>query len=427
MRAQLFWFYDLLRGSAIKNELEDIKWILRDPFDVDQKERRELHVKKLLEHAVQTVPYYEGRTVSNLTDFPVVNKKVVQDNFESFKSSLFHGKDLFKVATSGSTGVPLMLFHNNGKRHRNTADVLYFLENTGYEIGNTLFELEVWRNHNRRNGFKNFLQNTVQFDVSSMNGERIEKLLKLLSKSSNKKNILGFSSALESICAYIETNNIPPKTKNIESVIANSEYLNTYTREAVQRIFDCPIYSRYSSEELGILAHQTSTSDVDFQINWASYYVEILDMNSDIPAKNGTLGRLVVTDLFNYSMPLIRYDTGDVAMFNESDKRFLKTPEGRKMDMIFDTQGNMLSSYVVYTKFHPYYHLLHQYQFVQMGEKEYLIKLNIKNSFAFERELISSFKDDFGKDAIITVAYVDEIPPLSSGKRKKVVNEYKKS
>lgn len=95
--------------------------------------------------------------------------------------------------------------------------------------------------------------------------------------------------------------------------------------------------------------------------------------------------------------------------------------------MIFDTQGNMLSSYVVYTKFYPYYHLLHQYQFVQMGEKEYLVKLNTKEDFAFERELISSFKDDFGKDAIITVAHVDEIPPLSSGKRKKVVNEYKKS
>jgi len=32
-----------------------------------------------------------------------------------------------------------------------------------------------------------------------------------------------------------------------------------------------------------------------------------------------------------------------------------------------------------------------------------------------------------GEEAIISFEYVDEIPLLSSGKRKKIVNEYKKS
>ena len=114
-------------------------------------------------------------------------------------------------------------------------------------------------------------------------------------------------------------------------------------------------------------------------------------------------------------------------MFKEGNNRLLKTVEGRMMDMVYDTKGNLLSSYVVYTKFYPFYDLLNQYQFIQIGQKEYHIKLNLKGEFNFKNELVESVKRDFGEDAKISIELVDGIPPLSSGKRKKVVNEYKKS
>jgi phenylacetate-CoA ligase len=129
-------------------------------------------------------------------------------------------------------------------------------------------------------------------------------------------------------------------------------------------------------------------------------------------------------------MPIIRYDTGDIAKLglNKDGDFVLEQIEGRKMDVIHDSKGNIVSSFVVYTKFYNYYHLLKQYQFIQQGEKDYEVKLNLQgNNFEFEDDLIASIKSDFGNDSNVTITYVDEIPPLSSGKRRKVVNNYKKA
>ena len=428
LRRKMFWYMDTLKGSPIKDYYQEIGGIQDTPLDSESIKAKEKNLKKLLNHTVSSTSFYKDFwEYRSLHDFPVINKKMIQDNFELFKSDKFKTDTLFKVSTSGSTGVPFKLYHNKDKRRRNTADVLFFSEKSGYSIGNLLFELEVWRGHNKRRKIKNLLQNTVQFDISKLTDGRIEHFLGLLENSDQPKSILGFPSALEQICNYINTNGVEPRIKNLNGVIANSEYLNDYTRNAVENLLGGPIYSRYSSEELGIIAHQTKSSGKDFEINWASYFVEILDMDKDITAQEGQYGRLVITDLFNYSMPLIRYDTGDIAMFKEGNNRLLKTVEGRKMDMVYDTNGNLLSSYVVYTKFYPFYDLLNQYQFIQIGQKEYHIKLNLKGEFNFKNELVESVKRDFGEDAKISFELVDGIPPLLSGKRKKVVNEYKKS
>jgi phenylacetate-CoA ligase len=64
-----------------------------------------------------------------------------------------------------------------------------------------------------------------------------------------------------------------------------------------------------------------------------------------------------------------------------------------------------------------------QYQFIQKGQNEYEFRLNTDESFNRENELIDHFKEFLGKDTQINVTYVEEIPLLNSGKRKKVVNE----
>ena len=423
-----FGFYakDRLGGGKIKQSIGEIAQVLKEPFSPSSVAYRSEKLEKLLQHATATVPFYQKRGLHEFTDFPVVRKNTIQKDFDAFRSEKFVESPLFKVSTSGSTGIPFLLYHNPEKRQRNTADVLHFMNQTGYRIGNALFELEVWRGHNKRAGWKNLVQNTIQFDVTKMGSGEIEDLLSRIKRARGPKNILGFASALESIAQEMERQDLNMGRHNLRGITANSEYLNPYTREVLERRFNTPVYSRYSSEEMGILAHQTENSGTSFQLNWASYIFEIMEMDRDIPAAEGQLGRLVVTDLYNHSMPLIRYDTSDVGMFapDNSDNRYLSAVEGRKMDMVTDTSGTVLSSFVVYTLFYPYYHLLNQYQFIQEGAKEYTIKLNAKGPFDKEFQLVEAVKADFGQDARVNIIYVDEIPALASGKRRKVVNLY---
>lgn len=432
VRNKFFWTLDGLKGGLIKNQLNEVELGVKHPNSDKAKDLKNQHTNNIIKHAVETTPYYGNfNNAKTISDFPVIRKTTIQDNFEQFQSYKFKDADNFKVSTSGSTGVPFFLYQNKGKRNRNHADIIYFFNAASFEIGNRLYELEVWRGHNEKGKLKAWLQNAVQFDISRLTDERIEAFLNLIKKDrQSKKTMLGFASSYEMIAQYLERNNIFLKDTGIIAAIANSEYLNPYTKETLGKHLDTQVLSRYSSEEVGMIAQQTLQSPNNFVVNHASYHVEILNLDNDKPVKPGEFGRIVVTDLFNYAMPIIRYDTGDIAKLalNEDGVEVLEQIEGRKMDVIHDSKGNIVSSFVVYTKFYNYYHLLKQYQFIQQGEKEYEVKLNLQGeNFEFEDELITSIKSDFGSDANVVITYVDEIPPLSSGKRRKVINNYKKA
>ncbi|MEC3907985.1 CoF synthetase [Tamlana sp. 2201CG12-4] len=427
MRNTSFWLIDTLKGGNVKTHLDEISFVLNNPQSTESLKIRQQHLENLLKHASETTPFYfDYKGTKNINEFPVIRKTVVQGDFKSFQSAPYIKKQNYKVSTSGSTGIPFFLFQDTNKRNRNRADVLYFSGQSNFKLGNRLFELEVWRSHNKKGRLASWMQNITQFDVSRLTDSRISEFISILRNYKGEKNILGFASSLEQISQYLDRNYVDLKDLNLNSVIANSEYLNYYTKTTLGKHFNTPVLSRYSSEEVGVIAQQTNHSTEHFIINHASYYVELLDLNDDKPVKPGEFGRIVVTDLFNYSMPLIRYDTGDIAkllQLENGQTKFEKI-EGRKMDLIYDTKGNIVSSFVVYTKFYNYYNLLKQYQFIQQGEKEYEIVLNIIDTFPHEQALIDSIKKDFGNDAKVTISFVDEIPLLSSGKRKKVVNNY---
>ncbi|MGK0324214.1 MAG: phenylacetate-CoA ligase [Psychroserpens sp.] len=209
-------------------------------------------------------------------------------------------------------------------------------------------------------------------------------------------------------------------------MIANAEALSTHTKESVKKYFGFDILSRYSNMENGILSQQISNEGDNFHVNWASYYIEILDLEKDIPLAYGKLGRVVVTDLFNFNMPLIRYDTGDLAIMDIDKTRFNGAPsfvqvEGRRMDVICDTKGKPMTTVAYELEYFPE---LNQFQLIQETEKSYCVKVNSEGDFKREDEMISVLKSFLGEDAIINIDYVDEVPQLSSGKRKLTLNNY---
>ena len=273
-RNKLFWLLDGLKKGRIKSQLKEIKLGVEQPNSVKAIQHKEAYLSKLLDHAVRTTPYYNALSdVKSISDFPVIRKTTIQDNFDLFKSIDFKDKPNFKVSTSGSTGVPFFLFQNSDKRTRNRADVIYFFNKANFYVGNRLYELEVWRGHNKKGKLKSWLQNVNQFDISRLTDERIASFLDLLkSDKQSKKTMLGFASAYEMIAQYLEKNNIMLRDLNLMSAIANAEYLNDYTKSILGKHLNTVVLSRYSSEEIGIIAQQTIESPDRFVINNASIY-----------------------------------------------------------------------------------------------------------------------------------------------------------
>ena len=101
---------------------------------------------------------------------------------------------------------------------------------------------------------------------------------------------------------------------------------------------------------------------------------------------------------------------------------YLRELYGRRYDQVFDTKGRVVSPFVFYNGLSTD-QSIRQYQFIQTGEKDYVLEMNADPDPDKERELIAYIRQYFGEDAQVAIEYVAEIPVLSSGKRKNIVNK----
>ncbi len=433
IRSKAFWFFDYLNGSPIFSNIEKIKEINEsDDYFVVIKYQQKL-MNDLLKYAAIKIPFYQGLDLQKAEDFPVINKSIIKENLSMFLSPSYKRESLHRSVTSGSTGTPFVSYKDKRKKHRNTADTLYFSSLAGYEFAEPLFYLKIWGGHNRKSRLQQLMQNIFPVDVVQLTESNIKKFIDEMGKKFCKVHVNGYASALEEICKYLDSE---PTSKanqylNIGSVIAQSEALSPQTKERLHKYFDCLSCSRYSNIENGIVAQQTLENNDVFKVNAASYKLEILNVENDLAAKPGDFGRIVVTDLYNYAMPFIRYDTGDIGKFavkknGEIDYAYLQQIQGRVLDQLLDTKGNIVSSFVMYKNMHKYAEI-EQYQLIQENKKHYRFVISINRNFEREEEIKQEFLDYLGCDAQFDIEYVDEIPLLSSGKRRMIVNNYLKN
>ncbi|MEZ4856045.1 MAG: CoF synthetase [Gelidibacter sp.] len=426
-RNTIFWILDALKGGKIHKHYKELGVILEDYNSDNSKNLRKKHLNHLLNHAAKTVPFYKDiADKNNLEAFPVVNKLIIKDNYDAFKSSSYLNKKKYKVSTSGSSGTPFNLYQNKNKQNRNSTDAIYFAKRAGIAIGIKVYFIRVWTKYNRKSALLSWIQNVGMQNAANLNKAEIENFIAKLLKSKKSKGIWSYASALDTISKYVQVEHKEPINCNMTCVVACSERLNLHTKTTLQTYFNAPVISRYSNAENGILAQQKANTD-HFDINWASYYFEIFKFDEDTPAELGELGRVIITDLFNYCMPIIRYDTGDVASIelDEHNVPVFKKVEGRRQDLIYNTKGELISSFVIGAVMKKYSNFK-QFQFIQIDEKAYVIKLNTDTLFKGEQQLINEFKEALGNNCSIEIKYLNEIPLLASGKQRQVMSAYNK-
>ena len=239
-------------------------------------------------------------------------------------------------------------------------------------------------------------------------------------ESYNPRSIVAYGSMWDAIANYIYEGKAKECKLKLYSIFSEAEGLKERTREIISEYFHCPVYSRYGNEENGVLA-QEDGSIHGHRLNTASYYVEVLKLESDAPAEDGEIGRVVITDLFNYAFPMIRYENGDLATRcqTEDGKVYLKDVIGRKVDMLYTTDGKMvnwLRSLIFLKKYRD----IKQFQIIQETLNKFVWVLNTKNH-GYEDMIIRESKELFGQDSEYEFRYVDEIPKLRSGKTQMTV------
>ncbi len=94
-------------------------------------------------------------------------------------------------------------------------------------------------------------------------------------------------------------------------LLAISEQLTVGMRRRISTTFSAPLQQNYGLNEIGIVASRCPEGG-RYHVHTEHCLVEIVDDNGQ-PCRPGETGRILVTTLTNSAMPLIRYDTGDLA------------------------------------------------------------------------------------------------------------------
>lgn len=423
IRATIFWLKDKWVGRGrVKASYSDVeKYVAVGDDNMAQ-------LEKIIKWASEEVPYYEEYKGRPFCEFPIVNKSIIRGDYDRFKAKSFLGTKLHAESTSGSTGTPFTIYQDAGKRMRASADSLYFADMAGFHLGTKLYYVRVWTDMNKKSPLQCKLKNIVMQDSKSLSEGNLESFLKRLEADKSEKSILSYANTITAMYRWMKETG-RKTTACVSSIITMSESLPPEVKEGMQELFGCPVVSRYSNQECGMVSQQRKDGE-EYVINTGSFFVEVLHLDSNEPVEDGVLGRIVITDLYNKAMPLLRYDTGDLGVMSHISKsgkagKYLAKVEGRSNDFIYSTKGEMLSPVTISVGMWKYNDLI-QWLFIQQEKGNYEMQLKTLNPpYAKEDELVADLKSFVGEDANIQIVYVDDIPLLKSGKRKYVVNMMK--
>ena len=423
-----FWAVDRLTGGRVYRYYQEIRESYKRGTSVAKTEEK---IRNLIAHAVRTTEFYKDYAEDTpLEKMPVMNKEAYRSHYEECQSSVYKdASDNRTMYTSGSTGTPFAMIQNRNKILHNTAASIFLGAAGGYYIGMKNAFIRMWiGDHAKKSLLSRIAENLIMMDCSNLDDEKLGEMVSVIRKK-KVKCLIGYSAALGEISRYIDRHQIDTTDFCVKTILPISESMPSEVRRNLERQLNCTVRSWYSNEENGIMGLQRE-EDESYYIDSESYYYEILKLDSDEPAEPGELGRIVITDLYNYAIPLIRYDNGDLAVAERREKNgrfrlYLKELYGRRGDMIYDTKGRVVSPFVLLNGL-SMAKGISQYRFIQEDIRKYTLWLNGEKEEIDEKAILDFIRPYFGEDAEITVEYLDEIPVLNSGKRKSFENRCEK-
>jgi phenylacetate-CoA ligase len=392
-------------------------------------------LQRLLEHCGTHVPYYRRRwrelgvtaaDIRSLDDYarlPVLTKAEIRAHAEEFEADGWRGRLLYK-ATGGSTGEPLRFGYTRESNDRRTAVMWRGYGWAGARMGRrTLFlwggavgqphPLKQFKERLYHAAFARRMLNS--FHMTDANLGRYADAI----DSYRPEVIVGYVGPLVRLAQWLLDSG--RRVARPVSVLGAAEALHDFQRELIERAFGCPAYNTYGCREVMLIASECEHRQ-GLHVNADHLVVELHG------AQAGP-GEVLLTDLSNHGMPLLRYANGDMATAGDGTcpcgrgLPLLSRVDGRVLDAIRTPDGRLLPG-----EFFP--HMLKdvpglkRFQLVQRDLDR--LELSLVCGEAFDDASLAYIRREVAKVAGERVGLecriVDDIPLTPSGKLRVTVS-----
>ena len=381
-------------------------------------------LRKLLDYAYTNIKGYRHKfdeagvkpsdikSTNDLYKLPLTTRQELQNNEDFVNRKLVHGT----LHTGGSTGTSL-------KYHESEISGLIRLNAhlRGWKWGG--FEPDM-RYCILKSAQREERQGNCIHLIGDLTDDNLKKNLEIV-QAFRPVHLKGYVGALYIFAKYCLDNDI--QLEGITSVIPSSENLYDYQRQIMERAFDCKVFEEYCCNDGGACAWECEKRD-------GLHHVIERAVMEDVE------GKMIVTDLWNYAMPFIRYENGDsVEFLNKKCSCGRSLPlikvKGRANDIIITPKGAINPSFLLHhgiglvgvDKKIPHFRSgIRAIQYVQKPGN--ILEVNIVRNNGCTNADIENLKKDLNEfigGLQIRINLVDRIPKTKKGKRAFIINEDK--
>ena len=420
---------------AVRKALDDSQWWPAERLAAFQVER----LRALLIDAGRHVPYYRDlfatlafdptavTSVADLQRLPLLTKADIRAHTDAMKHPAAQG--LARFNTGGSSGEPLIFYIGNERVSHDVAAKWRATRWWGVDIGDP--EIVVWGSpielgsQDRIRAVRDKLLRTALLPAFEMSEGRLDSFVATI-RLRRPRMLFGYPSALSHIARHAELRGQRMDDLGIQVAFVTSERLYDEQRDAIQRVFGCPVANGYGSRDAGFIAHACPQGGM--HLTAEDIVVEIVDGNGHV-LPPGQPGEIVVTHLATRDFPFIRYRTGDVAVLGAEPCAcgrglpVLKEIQGRATDFVVAADGTVMHGLALIYILRD---LPGVRQFKIVQESLLHTRILLVQDESFDKGCVPGIKAKaqarLGTGVKITVEQVDEITPERSGKFRYVVS-----
>jgi phenylacetate-CoA ligase len=393
-------------------------------------------LQALLAHAYEQCPFYRRRFEraglqprdlrgpEDLRALPALEKRDLQEHGPDLVAQNWPADDRIRNQTGGSTGQPVTFYLSHDRKCSRAAATLRHNAWAGWHTGDRAAVIwgapcdrpaDTWRTRLR----SLLLAEPFWLDTGALTEQTMAGFHAALRRR-RPKIVQAYARAALLLARYLEAKGLVPHRP--QALVTSAEVLEPAERALIERVFGCPVFNRYGCREVSVIASECPAHS-GLHVMAEGLYLEI--ETPDGPAAPGQLGSILVTDLLNGAMPLLRYRIGDMAAWAPGRcdcGRHLPRLErvaGRVTDFLVGSDGQLVSGVFLATYVVAQRPSLGQVQIHQDRPGAVVWRLRPGPGFQAEADaeyLRAATRRYLGEHARAELEVVDEFPATPSGK-----------
>ncbi len=401
--------------------------------------------RKLAQHASLQVKYYK-EVFQNLgldsatmifpdgwERLPILDKDILRQRYNDVISSSGYATNSYVNHTGGSTGSPVQFLTDLTVYQHMVAWLDLTFSWAGWQPGE--LRLNLWGGKECRlpptfmDRVRASLSGGYTIPVYEYAEREIQQWWDVVT-TMQPTIIYGYPSVLDDFAKWLDSEKLTPR--GIKGIFSTAEVLYPKQRRIIERVFGCRVFNQYGSRETPCIASECPEGGMHIFCDMNR--VEFVDSTSN-PEDDKDI---IVTPLYNYAQPLLRYQLGDMGKPKAGSCScgrgypLMELNLARSRDFILSQKGSKIYP-GFFTRLMDGNNRVRSFQFIQKDISRLELNLEVTTTDGIDDyrqrlylKLLPQIESKTGALDNFSINIVEEINRTRAGKHRFVVNEIDK-